>query len=623
MEEEIEIKFDSTLKVSKEEPGTPLPILPKALEAGTVIGERYKVIGLLGRGAMGAVYRVEHLFLGKQYALKVLAAPIQSDTTIRRFQNEARAASRLDHPNIAKATDFGMLDQQQPYFVMDLVEGVTLSKRLKIAGPLSLAEVLAIFVPVLDALHHAHEKGIIHRDIKPSNIVLTECPDMPLLPKLVDFGIARVELDEDSEGSPLTKTGEVFGTPLYMSPEQCAGVKVDARSDIYSLGCVLFEVLAGTPPFTGDGALQTMMKHMQDQPSTLRQASLGGDFPEAIETVISKMLAKKPEDRYQNCLVVAHELTNIREQRPLEAHPHATVSQRDGDEKQNKLHGAVILGGILIAFVAGAFVLSVPPKRSQLEVKQAEKNFAVPNSGFPHKPSDQEMKRTEDFQDFLTQVSRGEPVVVADGYAISDQDLNELQSDKRLGAIKLDHTSIGDKGFHILGQQKGLVSISADYTQVTDQGIKELIALPNLESLHVSANKLTNACIPYLAQIRKLKELSIRDAKIDDTGLKGLSELKLMQSIQLNRTQITDAGIKTICENFPNLSELHARSNKGITVKSLKYLGALPHLKKLTLSNCSISPREMSSFFVAHPQTKEVASYAERIFLDDSQPPLF
>ncbi|HEY9718905.1 MAG TPA: serine/threonine-protein kinase, partial [Trichormus sp.] len=280
---------------------------------GQLINDRFKILEQLGRGAMGTVYRVEQVFIKKQFALKVLNGLGVSANTVRRFQNEAEAAARLEHPNLAKAIDFGLIDGLRPFIVLELVQGETLAHHLKVKGKLDWQQALRIFIQVFDAMAHAHDQGVIHRDIKPSNIVLTPSLEDPqsVVPKIVDFGIAKLELDNDADGSPLTKTGEVFGTPLYMSPEQCSGIKVDNRSDIYSLGCVLFETLTGCPPFTADTALETMMQHRISDAPELKEASLGLSFPPALDAVISKLLAKDRENRYQKCREAASDLSAV------------------------------------------------------------------------------------------------------------------------------------------------------------------------------------------------------------------------------------------------------------------------------------------------------------------------
>jgi serine/threonine protein kinase len=286
------------------------PPLPGEFAVGAVIADgRYKIISTIGRGAMGSVYEVEQTFMKKRLAMKLLLAGQVSDHDLKRFQKEAQAASRLDHPNLVHAVDFGMLGGNQPYLVMDLVRGTTLANYIKTKGPLPVELAVDIFIPVCLGLDYAHHEGVVHRDLKPSNIILEGKSSQTLVPKIVDFGIAKVNVQEETA---LTQIGEVLGTPLYMSPEQCAGEPVDFKSDIYSLGCVIFESLTGTPPFSGKNSLVTMMSHRSAKPPSLKEASLGFNFPRALECMMEKMLAKNPLDRYSSCMEIAQDFEYLK-----------------------------------------------------------------------------------------------------------------------------------------------------------------------------------------------------------------------------------------------------------------------------------------------------------------------
>ncbi len=272
-------------------------------QPGNVLGGKYKVISVLGKGGMGTVYKVLQVFLNKEFAIKVLdSRRVSDDLQVRRFQLEAKAAHSLNDPALVKVHDFGLLDNNQPYLVMDLVEGKTLTDYIKENRNISVNQVEAIFSQVCRGLAYAHEQSVVHRDIKPSNIMIVN--GVPLgvegSIKILDFGIAKIASDEAGEIQQLTRTGEIFGSPLYMSPEQCTGDLVDHRSDIYSLGCVIFEALTGTPPHFGSNALRTMMMHQSEPTPLLREASLGHTYPEALEHIVQKMLQKSPKDRYQN-----------------------------------------------------------------------------------------------------------------------------------------------------------------------------------------------------------------------------------------------------------------------------------------------------------------------------------
>lgn len=287
--------------------------LKSEFSPGDIIESRYLVKSVIGHGGFGCVYKVHQILLKKDFALKTLNPVHANETTILRLRKEAKAASTLEHPNLVRAFDFGMINDVQPFLVMELVEGRTLAEHLREHGKLSVETALQIFIPMAKALAYAHKAGVIHRDLKPSNIMLTADSDKRrFIPKIVDFGIAKT-LSEDSHALTLTSTGDVFGTPLYMSPEQCAGTGVEARSDIYSLGCMLFEALTGAPPFGGRTALEVMMQHGVAQLPSLKEASLGETFAPQLEAIVEKMLAKLPENRYTNSADLAEDLFHFQQ----------------------------------------------------------------------------------------------------------------------------------------------------------------------------------------------------------------------------------------------------------------------------------------------------------------------
>jgi serine/threonine protein kinase len=332
------------------------------------LADRYRIVRLLGKGGMGTVYEVEHVFLQKRFALKLISAISSSDVTLRRFQQEAKAAALLDYPYLVKVHDFGIVNGDQPFFIMDLIEGSTLSSLIAERGRAPLDTVLTIFKQVCLGLDYAHNQGIVHRDIKPSNILITNFDDPTKLKSVVvDFGIAKLGGDE-RKTMTLTRTGDIVGTPMYMSPEQCMGLETDHRSDIYSLGCVLFESLTGTPPFMADSALATMMKHHSEQPPTLKEATLGETFPESIQQVINKTLAKKPADRYDNLTELAIDLDRIKagETVQLGGGPHRKQVSRIALRREYLWVGAVVILFVTItSYQVGKMYANVPEFKAE------------------------------------------------------------------------------------------------------------------------------------------------------------------------------------------------------------------------------------------------------------------
>ncbi|CAN5589417.1 hypothetical protein BH11CYA1_BH11CYA1_40370 [soil metagenome] len=282
------------------------------LKPETIIDEKYRVIDTLGVGGMGIVYRVEQLSLNSERALKTIHTEKLSEGVWQRFQREAKAACRLDHSNLVKVFDYGLLEKVTPYYVMEIVQGRTLSARIKILGTLTLEQCLNVFIPTAFALAYAHDKKIIHRDMKPANIMINEDSNGKILDiKILDFGIAKLVSDENLTNA-LTKPGEVIGSPHFMSPEQSWGGKIDTRSDIYSLGCSMFEALTGLPPFIAKNAVQVIMLHQGTPPPTLAQTAPNLVFNDSIEQVIRVMLAKDPNHRYQSMNELAQDLIAVK-----------------------------------------------------------------------------------------------------------------------------------------------------------------------------------------------------------------------------------------------------------------------------------------------------------------------
>jgi len=274
---------------------------PKPAELiGTVVAHKYKLIESLGSGGMGVVFKAQHILMNKTVALKMLHPHlIVSDHCLIRFQQEAKAASHINHPNIISVFDFGTSESGQPFIVMDYIGGRSLEDLLKVEGALDPERCLRIFIQVADALAEAHKSGVIHRDLKPSNVMLVPDGTSSESVRIVDFGIAKI-LNSDANDQ-LTKTGEIFGSPCYMSPEQCRGSVLDERSDIYSLGCVLYEALTGKAPFHGETIFETMYFHLNKLPAPLSMPpGLGQRYRNRLEPIIFKSLEKSREQRIQS-----------------------------------------------------------------------------------------------------------------------------------------------------------------------------------------------------------------------------------------------------------------------------------------------------------------------------------
>ncbi|HEY9718299.1 MAG TPA: serine/threonine-protein kinase, partial [Trichormus sp.] len=266
---------------------------------GTTLDRRYAIEAFVGRGGMSMIYRAQDLLLHREVAIKLLLPHMKVESKVlRRFQQEAVSAARLRHPNIVQIYEFAVPSQGQPYMVMDFCQGKPLSAIIKAQRSLKPERALKMILQACDALICAHAAGVVHRDLKPDNLIVTDTADGGECVHLVDFGIAKIMTD--GAVGALTETGEVFGSPLSMSPEQCRGQRVDARSDIYSLGCVLYEMLTGTPPFVGKNALETIQMQMFESQPALAKVMPNLANAEHFDQILSRAMAKDPQQRYQS-----------------------------------------------------------------------------------------------------------------------------------------------------------------------------------------------------------------------------------------------------------------------------------------------------------------------------------
>jgi serine/threonine protein kinase len=270
---------------------------------GRVIDRKYRLDARIGFGGMGDVYRASRLVIGDQVAIKILHAAHVSDPQAgERFRREAQAAARLKHPNAVSIYDFGVTSDGLVYLVMELVEGQNLRQIIKQQGPLAPATVSEITNQVCSALQVAHQQNVVHRDLKPDNIMVNVTIS-GLRVKVLDFGIAKLR---DLATGNLTVTGNVMGTPHYMSPEQCLGEEIDNRSDLYSLGVVMYQMLTGSLPFNSSTSTAVVMQHVNKEPPSLRSINLS--ISPAVEAVVLRALAKRREDRPQSADALAREL---------------------------------------------------------------------------------------------------------------------------------------------------------------------------------------------------------------------------------------------------------------------------------------------------------------------------
>ena len=311
------------------------------MNIGQIIKDRYKVEELLGEGGMAFVYKARDMQLERDVAIKTLKPNyVDQITFVERFKREAQTAANLNHPNIVQIFDWGI--EKEPYFVMEYIEGNTLTSIISSKRSVSLSDALFIGAQVANGLQAAHSQGLVHRDIKPGNIMIT--PDGKV--KVTDFGIVSIQ-DEESD---ITKTGSILGTASYISPEQAQGKAVSIQSDLYSLGTVLYELITGNPPFEAESPIATATKHLTEKPE--RPSKYRKDLPKGIETAILKLLHKNAKDRFKSAEDLRASLLQQRNQLQMIQTQENLVDLTNPNIKYKFTLPALIVS---IALIAGTF----------------------------------------------------------------------------------------------------------------------------------------------------------------------------------------------------------------------------------------------------------------------------
>jgi serine/threonine protein kinase len=546
-----------------------------------MIKDCYEYIAPIGSGGMGIIVKARHNELDVEVAIKMLLRE-SSPASLGRFKQEAKASSRLTHENIIGIRDFGITPDGHAFMVMDLLQGENLADLIKINGALSIGETLKIFEQLCSAMTYAHSKGIVHRDLKPSNIMLTHDHGGTRKVKVLDFGIAKVMQTESSGELSLTKTGEIFGSPLYMSPEQALGKKVDQRSDIYSAGCVLFHVLTGAPPLHGDSAIETLMQHINTVPLSLSEASLGRQFPKQLEAIAAKALAKNQIDRYQSFEELAADLRSFSEGKVTDE---SKEKQQNAGSKRasNKLVWAgAVLGALVVIGLVGYFVLSggtafntrtLNQKNNNI-VRSTEKQSA--NDQLKHANSKEVASEpipleglenlTPNFSSMVTNLSFENGVFHSSGKDTSDNSIKQL-----IALVTKQHQKV------FIADLNG--------SAVTNEGIRLLCGQP-LKELSINNTNITGDCAASLAKMHStLKHLNMAGLKgATPQNLKNLAALSNLESLDLSYTSNLTAADLAFLPALKKLDSLNLESNPYLTDEAIGYVAQLPNLTSLKLS---------------------------------------
>ncbi len=545
---------------------------------GKILADSYEFVSVTGWGGMSVIYKARQRQTGHVVAIKMLHSLLMTDQSLKRFQQEAKAIMSLRHPNIITVHDFGVSEHGQPYMVMDFIEGKTLGDVIKETNGLSLEASLHRFIQLCDALDHAHQIGVLHRDLKPSNIMISNQDGNFEDARIVDFGIAKL-LDKEggADDGQLTHTGELFGSPLYMSPEQCRGSEVDARTDIYSLGCVMYETLTGRTPFRGATIVDTLVLQMNEIPISLAQASSGRQFPLELENVIAKALAKDPDDRYQTMQDLEMALMGIQ----LNSKDVSQGQYRPKNRKTPIIPGFVYGTAAAFIIVAFGFTIwwqSISKHENSVTAAQLDsiKKAAVLNSI--------EAKRDQQI------VSNNIEILLKSKKNMIDDPMlrQRLNVDLGLEELDLNKAQVGDVGCQFLRNQRTLKRLYLDDTFVHDQALANAIAtLDKLEKLSLCNTKISDNAIGYLTNLTNVWGIYLNDCKdVADKTLESVSSMPRLKELSVNSTAVTDEGFKSL--RRISLQKLFA-SNTKFGDKGMAALSNMKSLTELRLSDTKVS----------------------------------
>jgi serine/threonine protein kinase len=554
------------------------------LAVGTVIADQYQILCLLGSGGMSQVYCCEDLQLHRLVAVKLLHH-FTNGHALTRFQREAQIVSKLAHDNIVKVYGLHVTSDKEPFIVMEYVEGESLEKLLERTGPWRLPRVMKFVSQISSALAAAHEQGIIHRDLKPSNIMVINPGTTDEMLKLLDFGIAKIANDSSVK---TTRTGEVFGSPAYMSPQQAQGKAVDNKTDQYSLGCLIFELLTGRPPFIRDGFLNTMMAHVVDTPPVLSETSKR-KFPPQIDLVVARLLEKEPAKRFasiEDFEQAFHLGTPVKNKRKK---PKSKLSLPPLHLLATTAFILFILCSIVAFFRSAPSALRNSQSTNNLECSIAltrrEKLLLFRLKAEPLiETLDLSQQRiTDEGMRGFANVHFVKHISLIGCDKITDVGLNYLVG-LRLVTLYLNDTRLSDIGMQSICQIPTLESLDISETDISDTGCRYLENLSGLKVLHMNWTSTSGAALSNIAKLGNLEVLHLNGDAVSG-NLSAIEALDL-RDLRLEESGLSDTDMIPLAK-MQSLLELDISTNKGITDAGLLKLASLTNLRILKVADCS------------------------------------
>lgn len=576
----------------------------RVLASKTVIDSKYEIKGLIGRGGMGAVYNAYHLSLKKDVALKTFRHGLMSSGAFMRFQREVKALAKVRSENVIQIFDFGIDAHGIPYYTMELLDGFSLADRLNSQGTLEIDETISIFTQVASALSKAHALGIVHRDIKPANIFLVPRNDHFQV-KVLDFGIAKI-LGSETEKVDSTRTGLIFGSPLYMSPEQIRGEDADHTTDIYSFGCALFEALTGKPPYVGNSCFETMRLHQEAAIPALATTSKN-EFPSVLEDLITRALAKDKSDRFSSFSEVLNILPSVIVHNSLfdsnaDVEP---LAESVGIQAIKKTSTASI-PGIAIAAGLGLLVLTcVYVLATNVLTVEPPKTYTIktPINLVADTSSELELKRLDSLK-----VPQGETGINFNDAIVTKANLAYIAKQNQLRKIRLYRCEIDNSGLEKLSNLSHLSELNLAHSNLDDQGAISISSCAGVTSLRADATQIKDSGMTALARMKRIGFLDISNTKISAQSLSKLNCSKTLRVLVLSGTAVSESSIRSFCRRNPFVTTIYIKNCTQISEETAKKLQA----EFPTRISCEVLSRK-------NPKTKEAIEGFADTALDFSE----
>lgn len=576
--------------------------------------ERYRVIRQLGTGGMGVVFEAEDQLLNKHVAIKTMKKGVLGAEHIMRFQREATALAALNHPHLVPLYVFGITEDNEPYMVMSMETGVPLSDLIK-ERRILLKQAVSIFIQICDAMQHAHDRSVLHRDLKPGNILVRNVDtDSPFV-VIIDFGIAMVETANSMDS--LTKTGVLMGTPAYMSPEQVKGQAVDATSDVYSLGCIMFETLTGVAPFTAPSALEVLRRKSTSEAPTINQVGAATEFSQNLEAIVAKCLALAKTERYQSMAEISNDLELFQ----LGAAPKRREQKTANDSRKEHLI-IPIFSSAAIILILGIVLSSILWEPAETKTDKAQRTAVATAKTMTSSPNALDYEEDE------------KPIYDAKESAlVMPARTNDALAAKWLKEYHARGTKIRTVKFHLCIDFTGkafdecreipIYGVVLKATGLTTDGLRALSTLPSLKSLTLGNPKLNSTVskkgLQYLINAPKLRELCVSRCDIDDDKLAVICKIRNLFRLDLaGNKKIDDHSLEVIADNSKKLEVLNI-DDTSVTGHGLAHLNRIKKLGYLSVIRLNVNENDLLA--LKHPEminidvtgTKVSANGAERL----------